>query len=83
MSRLVQRDAVLCVIVNMVAEAGINEGIVAGLKTAYAGAAVDDMQESALARAVEEYHLPNKRLLAYATRNPPPQSWYDEDENLF
>jgi hypothetical protein len=48
--------------------------------TAYGGEA---MEEAARARRVEEYPLSNERLLAYAARNPAPQAWYDEDEDLF
>jgi hypothetical protein len=63
--------------------AGVQEGIAAGVKTAYAGAANGATNEAAIARAVAEYPLSNERLLAYAARNPPPQSWYDQDEDLF
>jgi hypothetical protein len=70
-------------IVTMVPVAGVSQGIVAGLKTVYAGAADQAANGAALSGAVPEYCLPNERLLAYAARNPPPQNWYDEDEDLF
>jgi hypothetical protein len=70
-------------VVGMVAVAGVSEGITPGLKSAWARTADDPAGEAALARAVAAYPLPNDRLLAYAARNPPPQSWYDQDEDLF
>jgi hypothetical protein len=63
--------------------AGVSEGIAPGLKTAWVRAPQDTTQEAALAEAVAEYPLSNEQLLAYAARNPPPQTWYDEDEDLF
>jgi hypothetical protein len=59
------------------------EGIVEGLKTTGVGVAEDTTSEAARTRRVEQYPLSNERLLASAARNPPPQSWYDEDEDLF
>jgi hypothetical protein len=62
---------------------GVRETITPGLTSAWARAADDNAAEAALASAVAAYPLANDRLLAYAARNPPPQSWYDEDEDLF
>jgi hypothetical protein len=73
----------LAMFITMAPVAGVREGIVPGLRTAYAGAAGGTSNETALARKVAEYPLPNERLLAYAARNSPPQSWYDTDEDLF
>ena len=72
----------LAMCVTMVPVAGVSKGIVPGLMSAYAGVG-DDATTGALARAVREYPLPHKRLLAYAARNPPPQTWYEKDEDLF
>ena len=79
MNHMPDCGAGLIMYIKMAPVAGVSEGIVPGLKTAYASAA----DGAALARAVEEYSLSNERLLAYAARNPPPQSWYDQDEDLF
>jgi hypothetical protein len=73
----------LTMFIKMAPVAGVSEGIVPGRKTAYASAAGDATNEAAPARAVAEYSLPNGLLLAYAARNPPPQSWYDQNEDLF
>ena len=75
--------AVLTMVVTMVPVAGVSRGLVAGLRAAYAGAADDAANEAVFARAVAVYPLSNERLLAYAARNPPPQNWYEEDEDLF
>jgi hypothetical protein len=67
----------------MVAVKGVIERPEEGLKTSWAVVPEDATFEAALARAVEQYPLSNERLLAYAARNPPPQRWYDGDEDLF
>ncbi|HKI35681.1 MAG TPA: hypothetical protein VKA46_27750 [Gemmataceae bacterium] len=69
--------------ITVVPVAGVTEANGAGLKTTWTSATAVFADEAALAHAVEEYPLSNERLLAYAARNPPPQSWYDEDEDLF
>ena len=70
--------------VSMVPVTGVSEGLTAGLKIAWIQPSDDAAaSENALARAVAAYPLPNERLLAYAARNPPPQCWYDQDEDLF
>jgi hypothetical protein len=43
---------------------------------------VNSTAEKALAPLLEKCSLPNERLADFAARNPPPQSWFDEDENL-
>ena len=72
-------------LVNIVPLAGASERPAAGLKMSWVRASDAAVHEAALARAVEQYPLSNEWLLAYAARNPPPQSWYenDEDEDLF
>jgi hypothetical protein len=78
-------------VVRMIPVSGLTGGSAPGAKggsapelnSGWLCAAEHAAHETALARAVAEYPLPNQRLLAYAARNPPPQNWYDEDENLF
>jgi hypothetical protein len=60
-----------------------SEGITPGVKTTWTGVAADPAHDAALAHALQQHSLSNKRLLAYAARMPPPQSWYDNDEELF
>ena len=67
----------------MVPVAGVSEGIVAGMKTAYSCTTNDAANETAFSWAAAENPLTNERLLAYAARNPPPQSWYEQEEDLF
>jgi hypothetical protein len=71
-------------LLNMVPLAGVSEGISPGLKTAWVRAAQDAASAAALARAVLEYPLSNRDLLASVPQCQPPQGWYDEDhEGLY
>jgi hypothetical protein len=71
------------VLMGTVLRAGVTEKVTAGVKTTWAGAPEDAIHQDELARMVEQCSVSNERLLAYAARNPPPQSWYDQDEELF
>lgn len=43
----------------------------------------EELADFADAQAVAAYRLPEADLLANVDQHKPPQSWYDEDEDLF
>ena len=71
-------------LLQIVPVAGVSQGIVPGDNGTWVRASEDSAQDRALARAVAEYPLSNRELVASVAKCKPPQSWYDEDhEGLF
>jgi hypothetical protein len=69
---------------DVVALAGVTEGITPGVKAAWVRASANYGGQTAVARAVVGYPPPNADVMASVEHWRPRQSWYDEDhEGLY
>lgn len=86
MNQTMSSMATQCMPNQIVASAGIAEGITPGLRSVWLGAVDTSNSETSIAQAAAQYPLSNVELLAAAKleKFKPPQSWYDDDhEGLY